>query len=148
MTRRSLLLPATALLLLGGALTLGGCAAVDGLVHKQSTQTFDDSAAFRAEAPVKADWVPDDATAITVRTSTMKEAADAVILLRSASASLPAECVETSRTSAPSWTLDDAPSAYDAKTVFVCGDWSVIPASGGWYGWTPNSDDERNAAQG
>ncbi len=71
MTRRHLL-PAAALLL-GGTLLLGGCAAVEGLVHKQSTRTFDDADAFRADTPVDADWVPDDATTLTLRTPTFDE---------------------------------------------------------------------------
>lgn len=144
MTRRTLL-PAAALLL-GGTLLLGGCAAVEGLVHKQSTRTFDDVDAFRADAPVDADWVPEDATTLTLRTSTIEDADDAALLLAS-TAKLPEDCVETERTSAPTWTLDDAPSAYEAKTVFVCGDWSVIPSDDGWFGWTPNSDEEKTAAR-
>lgn len=145
MTRRHLL-PAAALLL-GGTLLLGGCAAVEGLVHKQSTRAFDDADAFRADTPIDADWVPDDATALTLRTSTLEDADDAVLLLTSAEA-LPDDCVESERTSAPTWTLDDGPSAYDAKTVFVCGDWSVIPSDDGWFGWTPNSEEERAGARG
>lgn len=39
-----------------------------------------------------------------------------------------------------------APDAYDADTVFACGDWSVIPTGDGWYGWTPNSAEERSTA--
>ncbi|WP_158297149.1 hypothetical protein [Zhihengliuella sp. ISTPL4] len=139
------LLPAAALLL-GGTLLLGGCAAVEGLVHKQSTQTFEDADAFRADASVDADWVPHDATALTLRTSTIEDADDAALLLTS-TMTLPEDCVETVRTSAPTWTLDDAPSAYEAKTVFVCGDWSVIPSDDGWFGWTPNSDEEKAASR-
>ena len=55
--------------------------------------------------------------------------------------------METERTSAPTWTLDDGPSAYEAKTVFVCSDWSVIPSDDGWFGWTPNSDEEKASAR-
>ncbi|WP_149084384.1 MULTISPECIES: hypothetical protein [Microbacterium] len=144
MTRRRMLLPVAGLLL-GGTLLLGGCAAVDDLVHGQSTRTFDDADAFRTDAAVEAEWVPADATALTLRTSTAKDADDAVLLLKSASTMLPGACVETERTSAPSWALDDAPSAYEASTVFACGNWSVIPAEDGWFGWTPNSDEERAA---
>lgn len=115
-------------------------------MHKQSTTTFDDADAFRADTPVDADWVPDDVTALTLRTSTIEDADDAVLLLTSTTA-LPDECVETERTSAPTWTLDDGPSAYEAKTVFVCGDWSVIPSDDGWFGWTPNSDEEKASAR-
>jgi hypothetical protein len=145
MTRRTALIPTTVLLL--GMPALSGCSAVDGILHKQSTQSFDDLESFRADAAVDAGWVPSDATDITVRTSTLKDAADAVVLVRSAEASLPGDCVAAPRTSAPAWVLDDAPSAYEADEVWVCGNWSVIPAEDGWYGWTPNSDEEQQAAR-
>lgn len=80
-----------------------------------------------------------------MRTSTVEKAEDAVILLTSAS-DLADACTEVERQSAPSWTLDGAPDPYKAKTVFVCGGWSVMATDGGWYGWTPNSDGERAAA--
>ncbi|WP_144876737.1 hypothetical protein [Microbacterium sp. 1.5R] len=132
-------------LIVAGLLSLTGCSAYDSLVHKYATSTFDDAEAFAKDAAVDATWVPADATDITVRTSTLEDAADAVILLTSESA-LPEECSEVDRFSAPSWVLDDAPDPYKAKTVFVCGDWSVVPSDDGWFGWTPNSAEERNAA--
>lgn len=138
------LLAASALIVVG-ALSLSGCSAFDSIVHKQSTSTFDDAAAFAKGAGVDADWIPADSSQITVRTSTVEKAEDAVILLISAS-DLADACTEVERQSAPSWTLDGAPDPYKAKTVFVCGDWSVMATDGGWYGWTPNSDGERAAA--
>lgn len=128
-----------------GLLSLTGCSAYDSLVHKQVTSTFEDVAAFDDGSEVDADWIPADATAITVRTSTIEDAADAVILLSSDS-DLSADCPEVERYSAPSWVLDDAPDPYTAKTVFACGDWSVMASDAGWFGWTPNSEEERNAA--
>lgn len=128
-----------------GLLSLTGCSAYDSLVHKQATSTFDDVAAFDDGGEVDAEWIPADATAITVRTSTIEDAADAVILLSSDSA-LADDCAEVERYSAPAWVLDDAPDPYKAKTVFACGDWSVIASGDGWFGWTPNSEEERNAA--
>ena len=132
-------------LILGGSALLTGCSSLDGVLHKQSTNTFEDVDAFRADASVDVPWMPEDATAITLRTSTLKDAADAVVLLSSA-ASLPGECVEVARTSAPAWDLEGSPSPYEAATVSVCGEWSVIPAEDGWFGWTPNSEDEQRAA--
>ncbi len=132
-------------LIVVGLLSLTGCSAFDSLVHKQATSTFDDVAAFDDGAEVDADWIPSDATDITVRTSTLEDATDAVILLSSHSA-LSDDCTEVDRYSAPSWALDDAPDPYTAKTVFACGDWSVMAADDGWYGWTPNSEEERSAA--
>lgn len=139
------ILVAAPALFLAGALALTGCSAYDSLVHKQATSTFEDADAFTKEAEVDADWVPADATDITVRRSTVEDAADAVILLTS-DAALGDECAEVERYSAPSWVLDDAPDPYKAKTVFACGDWSVMDTGSGWYGWTPNSEEERAAA--
>lgn len=135
---------ASALVLLG-LTSLAGCSAYDSIVHKQATSTFDDVEAFDDGAEVDAGWIPTDATDITVRTSTLENAADAVILLSSASA-LADDCTEVERLSAPAWVLDDAPDPYTAKTVFACGDWSVMSTDSGWFGWTPNSDEERSAA--
>lgn len=104
------------------------------------------SAYLRPHAPARIILQTDaDTSAITERTSTIEKAPDAVILLTSSS-SLSDECTEVERSSAPSWVLDDAPDAYKAKTVLACGDWSVIPTDDGWFGWTPNSDEERTAA--
>lgn len=132
-------------LLTAALLALTGCSAYDSIVHKQSTSTFDDAEAFADGAEVAADWMPTDATEITVRTSTLEEAKDAVILLASDSPTA-GDCTETERSSAPAWVLDDAPDPYKAETVFVCGDWSVMSTADGWFGWTPNSHDERAAA--
>ncbi|GAA5207542.1 hypothetical protein GCM10025774_13070 [Microbacterium kyungheense] len=90
---------------------LSGCSAVDGILHNESTHTSEDVDAFAAGGAVDADWVPDDATQITVRTSTLKDAEDAVILLHSSTGSLPGDCLEVPRTSAPTWAFDGAPSA-------------------------------------
>lgn len=132
-------------LIIAGLLSLSGCSAYDSLVHKYSTSRFDDSNAFDKSAEVDASWIPSDATDIALRTSTLEDAADAVILLASDSP-LSDDCREVDRYSAPSWVLDDAPDPYGAESVFVCGDWSVIAADGGWFGWTPNSPEERGAA--
>ncbi|MER7448631.1 hypothetical protein, partial [Microbacterium sp. NPDC097977] len=92
-TRTTLFVPA---LIAVGLLSLTGCSAVDSIVHKQSTSTFDDVEAFRDGADLDASWVPADATAITERTSTIEKAPDAVILLTSSS-SLSDECTEVER---------------------------------------------------
>nr|WP_314840819.1 hypothetical protein [uncultured Microbacterium sp.] len=133
-------------LILAGLLSLTGCGAYDSLVHKQATSTFDDAAAFDDGAEVDADWLPADATEITVRTSTVEGTADAAILLSSEESALTGDCVEVERFSAPAWVLEGAPDPYTAKMVFVCGDWTVMAGSGGWFGWTPNSEEERSAA--
>lgn len=132
-------------LIIAGMLSLTGCSAYDSLVHKHATSTFENIETFDDGADVDADWIPADATEITVRTSTMEKASDAVILLSSASA-LTDGCAEVDRYSAPAWVLDDAPDPYTAETIFACGDWSIMATQSGWYGWTPNSDEERSAA--
>lgn len=131
-------------LLTAGMLSLTGCSVYDSLIHKQTTSTFEDVEAFDAGAEIDADWLPSDATEITVRTSTIEKAEEAVILLTSDSAL--DGCAETGRYSAPAWALDKAPDPYAAKTAFACGDWTVMASEQGWYGWTPNSDEERSAA--
>ncbi|MCM3778095.1 hypothetical protein [Microbacterium hydrocarbonoxydans] len=131
-------------LIAAGLLALTGCSAYDSLVHKYATTAFDDRSAFEADAEVDASWIPTDATGITVRTSTLEDAADAVILLTSDSP-LSDDCREVDRYSAPSWVLDGAPDPYEAETVFACDDWSVIAGDGVWFGWTPNSPEERGA---
>ncbi len=136
---------AASALLLGGMLSLSGCSLYDSLIHKQATSTFEDVDAFDDGADVDADWIPGDASDITLRTSTVEDAADAVILLDSTSA-LADGCVEVERRSAPAWVLDEAPDPYTARNVFACGDWSVMATDTGWYGWTPNSEEEREAA--
>ena len=137
---------AASALIVVGVVSLSGCSAYDSLVHKYATSTFDDTAAFEKDAVTDADWLPDDATGITVRTSTLEDAADAVILLTSDSP-LAGDCVEVDRYSAPPWVLDDAPDPYKAESVFACGEWSVIQGDGTWFGWTPNSPEERGAAE-
>lgn len=141
-TRTALVAPA---LLAVAALSLTGCSAYENLVHKQATSTFDDVDAFRDGAGTDADWLPADATGIVVRTSTIENTPDAVVLLTSDS-ELSTQCAEVERRSAPTWALEEAPDPYDAKTVFACGEWSVIDTGTGWYGWTPNSEDERAEA--
>jgi hypothetical protein len=148
--REAELMKAPTVLAIATSMTLGlvfltGCSAYDSLVHKQSTSTFANVETFNAGSTTEAAWIPTDATEITVRTSTLAKASDAVILLDSGSALL-GDCAEVERYSAPAWVLDDAPDPYKADSVFVCGDWSVMSTETGWYGWTPNSDEERSAA--
>ena len=125
---------------------LSGCAAVDELAHKQRSSEFADGAALPEEWSDRADWLPADARDIRVMESTVDE--DAASILVSSGAELSTElCTEVPRLSAPTMEVPDAPDAYTAERVFSCGDWSVIPAGAGWYGWTPNSDGERAGSE-
>lgn len=142
--RMALVAPA---LIIAGIFSMTGCSVYDSVIHKQATSTFEDVDTFDNGAEVDADWIPSDAIEITVRTSTVERATDAVILLSSESP-LAEGCTEVERYSAPAWVLDGAPNPYTAKTVFACSDWSVMDTDSGWYGWTPNSEEERSAADG
>ena len=121
---------------------LSGCAAVDDMLHKQETATFADKAAFDAGTKTSADWLPADSTDITER-RTSDDSGVAVILLTSKS-KLPDTCKDAERRSAPTLNIDGAPDIYDPKNTaaHVCGDWTVMKASDGWYGWTPNAEDK------
>lgn len=143
----------TTVALLTASLAVGatGCSAtdgIDGLLGGFSTATYDDRAAMVASDRDVPAWVPTDASEITSRISTRDGAADAVIQLDSPSPLDEALCREVERRSAPSWTFEASPSAYDADEVWACGDWSVIPSGDGWFGWTPNSSEERADATG
>ncbi|MCP2030671.1 hypothetical protein L1277_000735 [Okibacterium sp. HSC-33S16] len=132
-----------------GGMLLTGCSAL-GVLGKQSTASFDDVHALSQSSAVHPEWVPDDATKITLLTSTMEDAEDAVLLLQSGSALASDECIEVPRRSAPSWIPDGAPNVYELESVFACGDWTVAPTAddAGWFGWTPNAPGERaDAAQ-
>jgi hypothetical protein len=133
---------AAALSLGAGALT--GCSAIDGALHKYSTTSYDDAGAVE-EAGIGAAWIPGDAGGIVVRTSTVPDAPDAVVVVRSSS-QLADDCTEVDRQSAPSWFLDGMPDVYAMKKVFACGGWSVVATDDGWAGWTPNSAVEREDA--
>lgn len=138
--------PATAVAaLLLAACTAGilsGCSTANDLLERKVTTHHDNVAEMAEGAAVSADWVPEDATEITVRTPVETDSGAAVLLLTSAS-DLAAPCEETERNSSPTLTLENAPDAYKADTVFVCGEWSVIRSGGQWFGWTPNTGDAR-----
>lgn len=128
--------------LLAATLALQGCASVDEALYKKKSATFETATAANAGWDVDAAWIPGDSTDIRVVESTTPDATDASVLLVSAAELDPDLCQEVSRRSAPSYTIDGAPDAYGADTVFACGPWSVIPADTGWFGWTPNHPDE------
>lgn len=144
MTSRRFLRPALlATGLLTAALALQGCAALDSIAHKKHSSTFPTVTALQEESDLDIAWMPGDATDIRVVQSTLAGAADASVLLTSTTSALdPEVCAEVDRQSGPSYTIEGAPSVYASSTVFACGDWSVIAAPDGWFGWTPNAPDE------
>jgi hypothetical protein len=131
--------------LVGAVVALPGCSVIDELLYHQKSMSFDSVDQLRADGDLDAAWVPADASDIRIVESTRPEADNAAVLLTSDLALDPDLCVEVERQSAPSYSIEGAPDPYDAKTVnvFACGPWSVIPAEGGWFGWTPNHPNEQ-----
>lgn len=128
------------------ATALVGCSAADRLLYKHATDRYGDRTDFTEHSVIDAEWVPADATEITVRRSIVS--GDAVVLLRSSS-DLHMQCIEVERMTAPLWFLDGAPAVYDLDSVFECHDWWVAPtdAGDGWYGWTADAADEEASAR-
>lgn len=144
-SNRSRLVPlaATAALAL---ITLSGCAVVDEIAHKQRSAEFPSASEMPEEWLDRAPWLPADARDIRAMESTVDE--DAVSILVTSGSELSTDlCIEVPRQSAPTMEVPGAPDVYSANEVLACGDWSVLPAGDGWYGWTPNSADERSAAE-
>jgi hypothetical protein len=131
-----------------GAIALSGCAAADDLINRQVTHTHDNKDGFVADASVDAEWIPGDATEITVRTPADNDGDVAVILLVSTS-ELPATCRDAERQSQPMLNIAGAPEIYEPKnsTIQVCDDWTVMKSETGWFGWTPNKEDQAEAVQ-
>ncbi|MEI5583552.1 MULTISPECIES: hypothetical protein [unclassified Agromyces] len=131
-----------AVLFTAAALALTGCAAVDDLVNRQATHTYDDADHFGADASVDAGWIPLDATEITLRTPA-ENAGDVAVILLVSDSELPESCVEAERRSAPILSVDGAPDVYEPNNsrIHVCDDWTVMKAADGWFGWTPNDGD-------
>ena len=57
----------------------------------------------------------------------------------------PTLCARTARLTHPTFTAPWSPNT-DVPTVYVCGEWDVIPTADGWFGWTKNSPQEQAAA--
>jgi hypothetical protein len=131
-----------AILFVAATLALSGCAAIDDLVNRQATHTYDDKDHFGADASVDAGWIPADATEITLRTPA-ENAGDVAVILLVSDAELPESCLEAERKSAPMLSIDGAPDVYEPKNskIHVCDDWTVMEAANGWFGWTPNNGD-------
>ncbi|MGV8858712.1 hypothetical protein [Rhodoglobus sp.] len=124
--------------------SLAGCSAISDTLHNESTSEFASASDLVKDWDTKALWVPENAQEIRIRESTP---GDAAILRATTDSKLdPQLCVEVERQSAATFDADWAPDSYVDK-VFACGDWAVIPADGGWFGWTPNHPDEKSAAE-
>ncbi|RLP77985.1 hypothetical protein D9V32_01245 [Mycetocola tolaasinivorans] len=119
--------------------TVSGCAGIDELVTRTKAASYQDRDALISSG-IAASWVPRDAHRI--RASRSLDGADMSVLITSKSGLDPRKCPRVARKSTPSYVLAGAPNAYAAKDVFACGEWSVIPTRGGWFGWTPNHPGE------
>ena len=126
------------------ALVLSGCSVVDELVYQQRSEEFATTIDFTTDWAGSAPWVPEDASDIRIRESTSGDVV--AILLTSGTELDPGLCGEVERQSGPSFTIDGAPDAYRATGAWACGEWTVIAADDGWYGWTPNDPDEQAAS--
>ena len=122
------------------ALVLSGCSVVDEFAHKMRSASFDTAAELTTEWEGDAAWLPDDATDIEIRESTINKTA--VVLASSGDKLDPALCSLVPRQSAPAYELEGSPSVYDVDEVFACGDWAVMASESGWFGWNPSHPDE------
>jgi hypothetical protein len=133
---------ALALTLIAAA-ALTGCTAVSNVLQKEKTGEFADVAALE-DWDGSAPWVPSDATDIRTHEST--DGKVAVLLLDSSTDLDAALCAEIDRESAPAFSIEGAPDVFTTDRAFACGDWTVVPADDGWYGWTPSDPDEKAAS--
>ncbi|MBN9142237.1 MAG: hypothetical protein J0H23_15590 [Micrococcales bacterium] len=126
------------------AVVLSGCSLVDEVVYQQRSERFSTVTELTTDWAGSAPWVPDDADDIRIRESMN---GNVVVMLVSSEAELDGGlCAEVERQSGPSYALEGAPDPYAATGAYACGDWTVIAADGGWYGWTPNDPEERTAS--
>lgn len=143
---RSALLPAAALALLV-PLALTGCSNPIDTLQKRISGTADTRTALLDAWSTPAsdpDWVPADASDVryVAGTAGQADATPGTVRVTTASA-LPASCTEVERRSLDSFGEDWAVPVKDLpETVQRCGNWIVVPAEGGWFGWTPLSPGE------
>lgn len=122
---------------------LTGCAPILDTLRNEAASTYPSSAEVVERWEKSAPWLPDDATEIRIRET---PDADPAVLLASSETPLdPTLCVEVERQSAPVFSVEGSPDPF-VDRVFACGDWAVMPTDNGWYGWTPNHPDEKDAS--
>ncbi|KGJ71933.1 hypothetical protein GY21_18795 [Cryobacterium roopkundense] len=125
-------------------LTLTGCSSVIDKIQPEKAHEFASTQDLARDWNQTADWLPADSTQIKIREASTGGPA---ILATTTDDDLdPAQCVETERQSAPTYSDDWSPTDVYVDHVFACGNWAVIKTDGGWYGWTPNDPDEKAAS--
>ena len=145
---RTLLLAAA----LGALAMIGLLAVLDatGLFrfgHPMSSTTYASKAELIKSWDKTAPWLPDDATHIQIKEVKQYGPNYDPAILRAAShdALNATVCARTARLTHPTFTASWSPDT-DVPTVYVCGEWDVIPTADGWFGWTKNSPQEQAAA--
>jgi uncharacterized protein YceK len=129
-------------------LSLSGCSAVADLIHSESEEHYENSAALFESSTLTAEqaaWLPSDASDITLRHSTKGDTA----VIGFASDSELAGCASTDRLSLPAYAVEWGPddeAIVKMTTVQSCGDWVFVPTAEGWFGWTPSAPGEAEAA--
>lgn len=132
-------------LLVGATLSLTGCSAVENLLYGEETHHYDDVETLAEDwsGATTVEWMPGDASDITIRQST-----DGTVAILGFASGEELDCPEVERLSGPTFGDDWAPSDVYVDTVFACGSWAMIPTDTGWYGWTPSAPGEREGAPG
>ncbi|MDJ0377043.1 hypothetical protein [Cryobacterium sp. PH31-L1] len=123
------------------ALALTGCSNIIEQVQREKSLEFPSVPILTEEWDQRADWLPADATQITIREAAA--GGGPAILAATTNSDLdPMQCAETDRQSAPTYAEDWSPDDVYVDRVFACANWAVIKTADGWYGWTPNDPDE------
>jgi hypothetical protein len=133
------------------ALSLAGCSAIMDVARGETEVHGESAAELVASKALTADqieWMPSDASDITMRLSTKSpDTTHAVIAF--ASDSELAGCAPTERLSLPVYNVEWGPddeALVKVTEVTSCGDWVFVPTAEGWFGWTPSAPGEKTAA--
>jgi len=122
-------------------LSLTGCTAIDNVLHKEASESFSSEKQLADGWDNTAAWVPADSIDIRIQEST--DGTVAVLRAATTAALDPAACAEVERKSIPVFEQTWTPADILADRAWVCGAWTVIPTTDGWFGWTPNDPDEK-----
>jgi hypothetical protein len=121
-------------------LTLGGCSA-SGLTRAGHEQRFDDLAGAleRWNGGDPPEWMPADATQITLRSSNNLR----LRVVRFESDSVPAGegCAAAERTTGPALAADWVPAELPDE-VIACGGYEIAEVDGGWLAWESRAPGE------
>jgi hypothetical protein len=128
-----------------GMLALSGCTQISDALHHESTVSFSSTKSLDQNWNRKASWVPSGGTHILIHEAS--SAPSAILAVRSKKSLNTSECKKSVRRSGPVFSQPWAPKNAFVQNAYICGDWDVIATKSGWFGWTPNSPDERAAVK-